>query len=59
MTWCGASAILESRTPLLEALMTLYMDVHEALPAGTTAADVAGAHAQDLLAPVTTSRCGT
>ena len=29
--------------------MTLYMDVHEALPAGTTAADVAGAHAQDLL----------
>jgi Protein of unknown function (DUF4242) len=29
--------------------MTLYMDVHEALPAGTTAADVAGAHAQDVL----------
>lgn len=29
--------------------MTLYMDVHETLPAGATAADVAGAHAQDLL----------
>jgi hypothetical protein len=29
--------------------MTLYMDVHESLPEGTTAADVAGAHAQDLL----------
>jgi hypothetical protein len=27
--------------------MTLFMDVHEALPAGTTAADVAGAHARD------------
>jgi len=33
----------------MEALMTLYMDVHETLPEGTTAADVAGAHAQDLL----------
>jgi hypothetical protein len=29
--------------------MTLFMDVHEALPAGTTAADVAGAHARDRL----------
>jgi len=28
--------------------MTLYMDVHETLPAGSTAADVAGAHARDL-----------
>lgn len=28
--------------------MTLYMDVHESLPEGTTAADVAGAHALDL-----------
>jgi hypothetical protein len=28
--------------------MTLYMDVHENLPEGTTAADVAGAHALDL-----------
>ena len=28
--------------------MTLYMDVHDTLPEGTTAADVAGAHAQDL-----------
>ncbi len=39
----------EVTNPLLEALMTLYMDVHETLPAGTTAADVAGAPAQDLL----------
>ena len=30
--------------------MALYLDVHEKLPAGSTAADVAGAHAQDLLA---------
>jgi Protein of unknown function (DUF4242) len=28
--------------------MTLYMDVHNTLPDGTTAADVAGAHAADL-----------
>jgi hypothetical protein len=31
-----------------EAQMTLYMDVHDSLPEGTTVADVAGAHAQDL-----------
>jgi hypothetical protein len=31
-----------------EALMALYMDVHDSLPEGTTAADVAGAHARDL-----------
>ena len=28
--------------------MTLYMDVHNSLPDGTTAAEVAGAHAADL-----------
>ena len=28
--------------------MPLYMDVHENIPAGTTAADVAGAHELDL-----------
>ncbi len=28
--------------------MPLYMDIHENLPAGTTAADVAGAHEMDL-----------
>jgi len=28
--------------------MTLYMDVHNALPDGTTAADVAAAHKADL-----------
>jgi hypothetical protein len=28
--------------------MPLYMDVHETLPDGATAADVAGAHAEDL-----------
>ena len=28
--------------------MPLFMDVHEALPAGTKAKDVAGAHAADL-----------
>jgi len=28
--------------------MTLYMDVHDKLPEGTTAADVAGAHALDV-----------
>jgi Nickel responsive protein SCO4226-like len=28
--------------------MTLYMDVHNSLPEGATAADVAGAHAADL-----------
>jgi hypothetical protein len=28
--------------------MALYMDVHYSLPVGTTAADVAGAHAADL-----------
>ena len=28
--------------------MSLYMDVHNTLPAGTTAADVAGAHEADL-----------
>lgn len=28
--------------------MPLYMDVHESLPEGTTAADVAGAHAEDV-----------
>ena len=28
--------------------MALYMDVHNALPDGATAADVAGAHAADL-----------
>jgi hypothetical protein len=32
----------------LEDMMTLYMDVHDTLPAGTTATDVAGAHARDL-----------
>ena len=29
--------------------MALYMDVHNSLPDGTTATDVAGAHAADLL----------
>ena len=28
--------------------MPLYMDIHETIPAGTTAQDVAGAHAADL-----------
>ncbi|WP_029432999.1 DUF4242 domain-containing protein [Blastococcus sp. URHD0036] len=28
--------------------MPLYMDVHEKVPDGTTAQDVAGAHAEDL-----------
>jgi len=28
--------------------MTLFMDIHENLPDGTTAQDVAGAHAADL-----------
>jgi hypothetical protein len=28
--------------------VSLYMDVHDSLPDGTTAADVAGAHAADL-----------
>ena len=28
--------------------MALYMDVHNGLPSGTTAMDVAGAHAADL-----------
>jgi hypothetical protein len=28
--------------------MPLYMDVHDALPEGATATDVAGAHAEDL-----------
>jgi hypothetical protein len=28
--------------------MPLYMDVHKTLPEGATAADVAGAHAEDL-----------
>ncbi|HEU5003339.1 MAG TPA: DUF4242 domain-containing protein [Actinomycetota bacterium] len=28
--------------------MPLYMDVHHSLPEGATAADVAGAHAEDL-----------
>lgn len=28
--------------------MALYMDVHDSLPDGTSAADVAGAHAADL-----------
>jgi Protein of unknown function (DUF4242) len=28
--------------------MPLFMDVHENIPAGTTAADVAGAHEQDV-----------
>ena len=28
--------------------MKLYMDVHNSLPEGSTAADVAGAHAEDL-----------
>jgi hypothetical protein len=31
-----------------EELMSLYMDVHNTLPDGTTAADVAGAHEADL-----------
>jgi hypothetical protein len=35
-------------TTTQEAEMTLYMDVHDPLPEGTTAADVAGAHARDL-----------
>ncbi len=47
MTWGGASGTVDLHL-LLEAAMTLYLDVHEALPQGTTAADVAGAHAQDL-----------
>jgi|SRR5215207_8420350 len=49
MTWCGTSTSVSVTNRYLEALMTLYMDVHETLPEGTTAADVAGAHAQDLL----------
>lgn len=28
--------------------MPLFMDVHDSLPTGATAADVAGAHAEDL-----------
>jgi hypothetical protein len=28
--------------------MPLYMDVHETMPEGATAADVAGAHAEDV-----------
>jgi hypothetical protein len=28
--------------------MSLYMDVHNSLPEGTTASDIAGAHAADL-----------
>ncbi|TNM48164.1 DUF4242 domain-containing protein [Nocardioides albidus] len=28
--------------------MALFMDVHETMPEGATAADVAGAHAEDL-----------
>lgn len=28
--------------------MTLFMDVHQSLPEGATAADVAGAHEEDL-----------
>ena len=28
--------------------MSLYMDVHNSLPEGTTAAEIAGAHAADL-----------
>jgi len=28
--------------------MPLYMDIHESVPAGTTAQDVAGAHAADV-----------
>ena len=28
--------------------MPLFMDIHESLPAGATAADVAGAHEADL-----------
>jgi hypothetical protein len=31
-----------------EAAMPLFMDVHENLPAGATAGDVAGAHAHDV-----------
>jgi hypothetical protein len=31
-----------------ETAMPLFMDVHENLPEGATAADVAGAHAHDL-----------
>jgi hypothetical protein len=31
-----------------ERIMPLYMDVHDSLPDGATAADVAGAHAEDL-----------
>ena len=46
--------ILQTRAAMVvkpttqEAEMTLYMDVHDSLPEGTTAADVAGAHARDL-----------
>jgi hypothetical protein len=29
-------------------MMPLYMDVHETMPEGATAADVAGAHAEDV-----------
>jgi hypothetical protein len=38
--------------------MALYMDVHDSLPVGTTAADVAGAHAADL-GSRTASVCAT
>jgi hypothetical protein len=36
------------RTTRKEEAMPLFMDVHETLPEGATAADVAGAHAEDL-----------
>src|SRR4051812_17122663 len=35
-------------SPQEEDAMPLYMDVHKQLPEGTTAADVAGAHAADV-----------
>jgi DNA-binding CsgD family transcriptional regulator len=47
MTPRSEAAMVVQRTQP-EALMTLYMDVHDSLPEGTTVADVAGAHARDL-----------
>src|SRR6476469_54314 len=41
-------AAMVVRPTTQEAQMTLYMDVHDSLPEGTTAADVAAAHALDL-----------
>ncbi len=38
----------KNRITTKETAMPLYMDVHETLPEGATAADVAGAHDADL-----------